>query len=168
MLGANSRYQLVLLSLQPAEVAFLPSNELQEPPDQRRHGGTTPGSADPGAIIQVIVHRYCDILHRNKVSQYHRKVNRKAASRADPVPLEPGWSSAVIQGWLGFEEIVYVAETVACLASLAGLVARGVVARRVWTDADLAAFAMARGLRLVSFDQDFARFERLDFLLLQA
>ena len=83
------------------------------------------------------------------------------------VPLEPAASWAVFQGWMGFEEIVYLAEPVACRASLDGLVARGVVARRVWTDAYLAAFAMARGLRLVSFDHDFNRFEGLDFLLLQ-
>lgn len=39
---------------------------------------------------------------------------------------------------------------------------------RHWTDAYLAAFARAGGLRIVSFDKDFTRFEGLDLLHLQA
>lgn len=38
---------------------------------------------------------------------------------------------------------------------------------RHWTDAYLAAFARAGGLRLVSFDGDFARFDGLDLLRLK-
>ncbi len=34
----------------------------------------------------------------------------------------------------------------------------------LWTDAYLAAFAMASNCRLVSFDSDFQRFDRLNFL----
>lgn len=39
---------------------------------------------------------------------------------------------------------------------------------RQWTDAYLAAFARAAGLRLVSFDGDFKGFESLDLLRLEA
>jgi len=39
--------------------------------------------------------------------------------------------------------------------------------QRLWTDAYLAAFALASGCRIVSFDADFARFPKLDFLHLQ-
>jgi predicted nucleic acid-binding protein len=39
--------------------------------------------------------------------------------------------------------------------------------QRLWTDAYLAAFALASGCRIVSFDADFARFPKLDFLPLQ-
>ncbi len=35
---------------------------------------------------------------------------------------------------------------------------------RLWTDAYLAAFAIASGCRLVSFDADFSRFTNLNFL----
>ncbi len=38
---------------------------------------------------------------------------------------------------------------------------------RLWTDAYLAAFALSAGLRLVSFDSDFARFPGLKFLKLE-
>lgn len=38
---------------------------------------------------------------------------------------------------------------------------------RLWTDAYLAAFALSFGLRLVTFDADFARFEGLDVLRLE-
>lgn len=37
---------------------------------------------------------------------------------------------------------------------------------RLWADAYLAAFAISSGNRLVSFDQDFQRFPKLDLLLL--
>jgi len=39
---------------------------------------------------------------------------------------------------------------------------------RQWTDAYLAAFAKAGGLRLVSFDGDFVHFDGLDLLRLEA
>ncbi|MCS7069754.1 MAG: VapC toxin family PIN domain ribonuclease, partial [Meiothermus sp.] len=50
---------------------------------------------------------------------------------------------------------------------LANLVARG-FPPRLWTDAYLAAFAMAGGYRLVTFDRDFLSFSGLECLLLEA
>jgi len=48
------------------------------------------------------------------------------------------------------------------------LTARTGLPHRLWTDAYLAAFAIASGARLVSFDADFTRFPGLHFLHLQA
>lgn len=50
------------------------------------------------------------------------------------------------------------------LRQLHSLVKQGVVRPKDWSDADLAAFAIAGDLRLVSFDRDFARFPGLDLL----
>lgn len=38
---------------------------------------------------------------------------------------------------------------------------------RQWTDAYLAAFASSAGFRMVSFDEDFTRFDTLDLLRLE-
>ena len=48
----------------------------------------------------------------------------------------------------------------------AALTAQGALPHRLWTDAYLAAFAIASGCRLVSFDADFSRFPGLNFLRL--
>jgi len=45
--------------------------------------------------------------------------------------------------------------------------ASGIVTNRIFMDAYLAAFAVAAGHRLVSFDNDFHRFEGLNFLHLE-
>ena len=58
------------------------------------------------------------------------------------------------------------AEPAACEATLNKLLRPGTPAR-LWTDAYLAAFAAAGGLRLVTFDKDFARFGELARLQLQ-
>lgn len=52
-------------------------------------------------------------------------------------------------------------------AQFAELTAGKNLPHRLWTDAYLAAFAISGGLRLVSFDSDFALFPGLDFLLLE-
>ncbi len=49
--------------------------------------------------------------------------------------------------------------------ALANLVRRG-LSPRLWTDAYLAAFALAGGHRLVTFDPDFLRFPGLEILRL--
>jgi uncharacterized protein len=49
----------------------------------------------------------------------------------------------------------------------AALTTRADFPHRLWTDAYLAAFAIASGSRLVSFDADFARFPGLQFLHLE-
>ncbi len=49
---------------------------------------------------------------------------------------------------------------------LAQWVRDGIVTPRLWTDAYLAAFAVAGNLRLVTFDKDFERFPGLNLLRL--
>ena len=63
---------------------------------------------------------------------------------------------------------------VECLAEPAGLDERledfcnlGRTSPNFWTDAYLAAFAECAGLRLVTFDQGFARFRGLEYLILK-
>ena len=50
----------------------------------------------------------------------------------------------------------------------AALTTQAALPHRLWTDAYLAAFAIASGCRLVSFDADFSRFPGLNFLRLWA
>ena len=65
-------------------------------------------------------------------------------------------------------EVVFVSEPEGCEAILARWAAAGAFTGRLWTDAYLAAFAIAGGARLVTFDRDFRRFVGLDLLLLEA
>ena len=70
-------------------------------------------------------------------------------------------------GWLALPGVHWAEEPAGCSAALKGLVAQGLPSR-LWTDAYLAAFAQAAGMRLVSFDADFRRFNKLAQLQLQA
>ena len=70
-------------------------------------------------------------------------------------------------GWLALPGVHWAEEPAGCSAALRGLVAEGLPSR-MWTDAYLAAFAQAAGLRLVSFDADFRRFNQLAQLQLRA
>lgn len=78
--------------------------------------------------------------------------------------LTPGAAWGAIQGWLGYSQVAYLYEPEGCRNRLDALVSAGLVTHRTWTDAYLAAFAMAAGLRLVSFDSDFRRFPDLYLL----
>ena len=84
------------------------------------------------------------------------------------LPLEPAAAWAMFQGWMGFDQVVYLSEPVTCRQALDNLVTGGSVARRTWTDSYLAAFAKMARLRLVSFDADFRGYPGLDFLYLFA
>ncbi|MDX6765478.1 MAG: TA system VapC family ribonuclease toxin [Candidatus Methylacidiphilales bacterium] len=63
--------------------------------------------------------------------------------------------------------VTYLAEPASLETRFAALTTETDLPRRLWTDAYLAAFAMAGGSRLVSFDVDFNRFPGLNFLCLQ-
>lgn len=74
------------------------------------------------------------------------------------------------QAYLAFRrlpDVVLTDEPEGCEAVLEGRVVAGRVPPRLWTDGYLAAFARAGGLRLVSFDRDFARFDGLHLLRLE-
>jgi toxin-antitoxin system PIN domain toxin len=81
-------------------------------------------------------------------------------------PLGPADAWAILQGWMGFDEIVYLSEPDECRLELGRMLAAGTVVRRAWTDAYLAAFAITAGARIISFDTDFHQFPGLDFLQL--
>ncbi len=80
--------------------------------------------------------------------------------------MAPAAALAVWHRWRRLPEISHRAEQPTCEASLQSLVGDGLPARRL-TDAYLAAHALSAGLRLVSFDRDFQRFEGLNLLLLR-
>ena len=63
-------------------------------------------------------------------------------------------------------EVVFAAETSDCESAFGRIVLGAEIPPRMWTDAYLAAFAISGGMRLVSFDTDFQRFEGLEYLLL--
>jgi uncharacterized protein len=64
-------------------------------------------------------------------------------------------------------EVGLQAEPAECEATLRGLL-RADTPARLWTDTYLAAFAVAGGMRLVTFDKDFARYSELARLQLPA
>ena len=76
--------------------------------------------------------------------------------------------------WTEYEQLMaagavqMVEEPAGLEANLKSLTRRAKATRDFWTDAYLAAFARSAGMRLVSFDPGFARFDLLDCLLLEA
>ena len=82
-----------------------------------------------------------------------------------PLTIPEAWHD-----YLGFRqlpEVTFMPEPEGCEAVLSAWAAAGVFTARLLTDAYLAAFAVAGGCRLVSFDRDFRRFTGLNFLHLE-
>jgi len=75
-------------------------------------------------------------------------------------PLSPGNAWSAYQRFALLPEVDFVTEPAGVEEQLATLVAADAVTPRLWTDAYLAAFALAGGLRIISFDSDFRRFAR--------
>ena len=85
-----------------------------------------------------------------------------AAMSGNPLSVSQAW-----QAYTDFRrlpEVLLAAEPEGCEAWLEPWALGEYSAPRQWTDAYLAAFAQAGGLRLVSFDRDFGRFAGLDLL----
>lgn len=80
--------------------------------------------------------------------------------------LDAGAAMSVWQRWAALPEVALHPDPPGLDATLAALAAPD-LPPRLLTDAYLAAFAMRAGLRLVSFDADFARFPDLNWLRLQ-
>ena len=70
--------------------------------------------------------------------------------------------------WRNESSVVFHTDPAGVDDQLKQLSQQATLTTRLWTDAYLAAFAIAAGLRLVSFDRDFTRFPGLDLLLLEA
>jgi toxin-antitoxin system PIN domain toxin len=83
-----------------------------------------------------------------------------------PRPLTPVAAWEMYLAWRSRPGVAYVNEPRGCSAALNSFVASGLVTPRLWTDAYLAAFAVAAGLRLITFDRDLERFPDLNVLLL--
>lgn len=74
---------------------------------------------------------------------------------------------AIYQRYLATPNLVFMAEPGNLEPNLLTLTKDTNLPNRYWTDAYLAAFALAANARLVSFDKDFSLFAGLDFLHLQ-
>jgi uncharacterized protein len=85
-----------------------------------------------------------------------------------------GQPLTVAQAWEAYgafrrlPEVLLLDEPEECEAWLERWVLGNRLTPRKWTDAYLAAFAKAGGMRLVSFDGDFIRFDGLDLLRLKS
>ena len=72
--------------------------------------------------------------------------------------LAPAAAWAAYQRFRAVRSVGLLAEPPGCDLQLHALVAQAPLPARQWTDAYLASLALAAGLRLVTFDQDFHRF----------
>lgn len=70
----------------------------------------------------------------------------------------------IYQRYMATAQVKFLAEPINLEQHLAALTFTADFPNRLWTDAYLAAFALAVNARLVSFDSDFQRFAGLDFL----
>lgn len=70
----------------------------------------------------------------------------------------------IYRRFLALPEVQFLPEPGSAEHHFATLTLTTSLPHRLWTDAYLAAFAIAGGCRLVSFDGDFRRFPALDFL----
>ncbi len=93
-----------------------------------------------------------------------RLATLSAAMGGRPLTVRQAWQA--YSEFRRLPEVRLVAEPEDCEAWLGEWALGGRSTPRGWTDAYLAAFARAGGLRLVSFDGDFNQFEGLDFLRL--
>lgn len=81
--------------------------------------------------------------------------------------LTSGEAWALLQEWLRLPEVSFLNEPVGLdeqLGQFSGLLS---IRPKLWTDAYLAAFAIAGNHRIVTFDGDFQKFPGLNLLLLQ-
>ena len=93
---------------------------------------------------------------------------------ATNAPVMSGQPLTVRQAWQAYggfrqlPEVMLATEPEGCEAWLEQWALEDGSKPRQWTDAYLAAFAKAGGLRLVSFDGDFTRFDGLNLLRLES
>ena len=84
---------------------------------------------------------------------------------ANPKTHAAAWS--IYQEFKALPNIRFLSEPIHLETTFHSLTTEVDLPNRMWTDAYLAAFAIASGSRLVSFDADFARFPGLQFLHLK-
>lgn len=88
------------------------------------------------------------------------------AMSGQPLTVPQAWQS--YRAFRQLPEVLMAAEPEGCEAWLERWALGKSAAPRQWTDAYLAAFAKTGGLRLVTFDGDFTRFDGLELLHLEA
>jgi toxin-antitoxin system PIN domain toxin len=76
-------------------------------------------------------------------------------------PLSPGDAWTAYRRFAALPEVALIPEPPGLEDRLAAFIGADAVTPRLWTDAYLAAFALSAGLRMVSFDNDFGRFDGL-------
>ena len=93
---------------------------------------------------------------------YVRLSTQSKVMGGDPLTVTQAW--AAYRAYCDLPEVRFAQEPRGCEEKLGTWAAEGLFGARLWTDAYLAAFALAGSLRLVTFDSDFARFPDLDLL----
>jgi len=83
-----------------------------------------------------------------------------------PGALELAAAWALYQSYRAMPQIGLLADPIACDTRIAALLTSTQPPARLWTDTYLAALAQASGLRLVTFDRDFARYGLQNCLIL--
>jgi len=94
-----------------------------------------------------------------------RLATNASAMRGNPLTVPQAWQA--YGEFRRLPEVLLAVEPDDCETWLEHWALGNDPAPRLWTDAYLAAFARAGGLRLVSFDGDFRRFDGLDLLRLE-
>lgn len=93
-----------------------------------------------------------------------RLCTQPAVMGDDPLTVPQSWRA--YRAFVELPEVLRAREPEGCESLLGTWATTGNPAARLWTDAYLAAFAMAGGYRLVTFDRDFTRFQSLNLLRL--
>jgi len=88
-----------------------------------------------------------------------------SAMGGQPLTVQQAWQA--YQAFRRLPEVLLADEPEGCEAWLEHWALGNRPSPRQWTDAYLAAFAKTGGMRIVSFDGDFNRFEDLEFLRLE-
>jgi toxin-antitoxin system PIN domain toxin len=91
-----------------------------------------------------------------------RLLSNTAVMDGRPLSASEAWST--YRAWLQRPSVISAREPAGCDTILGGWANNGVIQPRLWTDAYLAAFARAGGMKLVTFDHDYQRFDGLDLL----
>lgn len=94
------------------------------------------------------------------------RLSTQAGVLSRPLDHTEAWE--VYRQFLALPKIRFLPEPDGLDTHFQTLTTQAILPHRLWTDAYLAAFARAGGHRIVSFDEDFARFPDLDFLHLKA
>ena len=94
-----------------------------------------------------------------------RITSQQHTLEARPLSPEEAWETYL--QWRDRSEIDFFVEPPGIEDVMTEWTRKGLATRRNWTDLYLAAFAVAGGLRLVTFDNDFKYFPGLELLHLQ-